>query len=140
MIQNQLFAKEQYGFRNKLSTEEASYSLTNEILTAFNNKQIVEGIFCDLRKAFDVVNHKILLNKLEHYGIVGRFNALIKSYLIERYQRVLIQNNSKSSYSDWKMIKHGVPQESILGPLFFSLIHKRPAPNEPKKYLDGFIC
>jgi hypothetical protein len=45
MIQNQIFAKEQYGFRNKVSTEEASYTLTNEILTAFNNKQIVGGIF-----------------------------------------------------------------------------------------------
>jgi hypothetical protein len=119
MVQNQIFAKEQYGFRNKLSTEEASYTLTNEILTAFNNKQIVRGIFCDLRKAFDVVNHEVLLNKLEQYGIVKRFKTLIKSYLTERYQRVIIQNNSKSSYSDWKMIKHGVPQGSILGPLFF---------------------
>jgi hypothetical protein len=52
MIQNQIFAKKQYGFRNKLSTKEASYTLT-----AFNNKQIVGGIFCDLRKAFDVVNY-----------------------------------------------------------------------------------
>jgi hypothetical protein len=55
----------------------------------------------------------VLLNKLEQYGIVGRFKASIKSYLTERYQRVIIQNNSKSSYSDWKMIKHG--------PLFFLL-------------------
>jgi hypothetical protein len=121
MIQNQLFTKEQYGFRNKLSTEGASYILTNEILTAFNNKQVVGGILCDLRKAFVIVNHEILFNKLEHYGIVGRFNALVKSYLTERYQRVLIQNNSTSSYSDWKMIKHCVLQGSILGPLFFLL-------------------
>jgi hypothetical protein len=63
----------------------------------------------------------VLLNKLEQYGIVGRFKDLIKCYLTERYQRVKIQNNSKCSYSDWKMIKHGVPQGSILGPLFFLL-------------------
>jgi hypothetical protein len=63
----------------------------------------------------------VLLNKLEQYGIVGRFKAVIKSYFTERYQRVIIQNNSKSSYSDWKMIQHGVPQGSILGPLIFLL-------------------
>jgi hypothetical protein len=89
--------------------------------TAFNNKQIVGGIFCDLRKAFGIVNHEVFLNKLEQYEIVGRFKALIKSYLTERYQIVIIQNNSKSSYSEWKMIKHGVPQGSLLGPLFFLL-------------------
>jgi hypothetical protein len=81
----------------------------------------------------------VLSNKLVQYVIVGRFKALIKSYRTERYQRVIIQNNSKSSYSDWKMIKHCVPQGSILGLLFF-IIYKHPALNEFEKYLDGFIC
>jgi hypothetical protein len=88
------------------------HTLIHEILTAFNN---------DLRKAFEVVNHKTLLNKLEQYRIVGKFNALIKSYLTERYQRVVMQDNSNNSYSDWEIVKHGVPQGSILGPLFFLL-------------------
>jgi hypothetical protein len=121
VVQNQILAKEQYGFRSKSSTDKAPYTLIHEILTAFNNKQIVVGIFCDLRKAFDVVNHKIMLNKLEQYGIVRKFNALIKSYLTERYERVIIQNNSTNSYSDLEIVKHGVPQGSILGPLFFLL-------------------
>jgi hypothetical protein len=54
VVQNQILAKEQYGFRSKSSTDKASYTLIHEILTAFNNNQIVGGIFCDLRKAFDV--------------------------------------------------------------------------------------
>jgi hypothetical protein len=58
---------------------------------------------------------------LEHYGIVGKVNALVKSYLSERYLRVVMQNNNKNSYSDWEMVKHGVPQGSISGPLFFLL-------------------
>jgi hypothetical protein len=62
-----------------------------------------------------------LLPKLEQYGILGKFKALIKSYLTKRYQRVVIPNNTKNSYSDWDIVKHGVPQGSILGPLFFLL-------------------
>jgi hypothetical protein len=82
------FFKIRYSQRNN-SVSEINYllkkHLTNEILTAFNNKQIVGGIFCYLKEAFDV-NHEVLLNKLEQYGIVGRFKAFIKSYLTERYQ------------------------------------------------------
>jgi hypothetical protein len=87
-----------------------------------NNKQIVGGIFCDLRKVLHCTNHRILLSKLQQYGILGRFKALIKSYLTERYQRVVIHNSTNnSSYSDWELVKHGVPQGSVLSPLLFLL-------------------
>jgi hypothetical protein len=119
---NNILAKEQYGFRNNSSTEIASYNIINNILKALNNKMWVGGIFCDLTKAFDYVNRNILLSKLEFYGITGRANNLIKSYLSDRYQRVLIKNNySKNCFSDWGKVKQEVPQGSILGPLFFLL-------------------
>jgi hypothetical protein len=123
---NNIIAKEQYGFRNNSSTEIASYNLINNILKSLNNKMWIGGItsISDLTKAFDYVNHNILLSKLEFYGITGRTNNLIKSYLSDRYQRVLIKNNySKNCFLDWGKVKQGVPQGSILGRLFFSSIY-----------------
>jgi hypothetical protein len=82
---------------------------------------IVGGIFCDLQKAFDCVNHKILLIKLEFYGITGITYKLIKSYLQGRYQTVVLNNHSSTSRSNWGEITHGVPQGSILVPILFLL-------------------
>jgi len=77
-------AQKQYGFRTNSATETASYNLINNILEALNNKYIVGGIFCDVTKAFDCVNHTILLSKLEFYGITGSAYNLLKSYLNDR--------------------------------------------------------
>jgi hypothetical protein len=65
----------------------ASHALLNEILKGMNNNCIVGGFFCDLKKAFGCVNQKILLEKLEIYGITGKFPTLIASYLSGRYQK-----------------------------------------------------
>jgi len=78
-------------------------------------------MFLNLQKAFDCVDHDILLNKLNNCGITGGFFKLIKNYLQNGYQRVVLNNNSSRSVSDWGKITHGVPQGSILGLLLFHL-------------------
>jgi hypothetical protein len=121
---NNLLVQEQYGFRTHSSTEKASFTLINNILTAMNNKLKVGGIFCDLKMAFGCVNHEILLNKLEFYGIEGKFKLLIRSYLTGRFQRVILGNGIDSNNSSkWERIKCDVPQGSKLGPLFFFTIY-----------------
>jgi hypothetical protein len=114
---NTLITKEQHGFRSTTSTQTPSYALLNEILKGMDNSCIVGGIFYDLEKAFDCVNHKILLKELEIYEITGKFHTLIASYLSVRYQKLVLEDIS----SDWELNKYGVPQGSILGPLLFLL-------------------
>ena len=88
-----------------------------------NNKVLVRGIFCDLEKAFDCVNHDNLLSKLKFYGISDRDLQLYQSYMGNRYCRTAIYNDSENSniVSYWARVRHGVPQGSILRPLLFLL-------------------
>jgi hypothetical protein len=75
----------QYGFQGNLSTDNAIYTILNETLTALKNKLKVKELFCDVEKAFDCVNHNILLHKLEIYGITGVSQKLYSEYLMDRY-------------------------------------------------------
>ena len=107
-----ILAQEQFGFRPNSTTNEAMYKLINETLNALNNKLIVGGIFFDLKKAFDCLNHDILLSRLQFYGVKGTPRSWIASYLQNRYMRVHITDNKSnhSRFSAWKQITDGVPQ------------------------------
>jgi len=89
---NNICVQEHYGFRTHSSTEQAAFTLINSFLTAMNSNQMVGGTLCDLQKALVCVNHKILLEKLELYGVEGKFERLIESYLTGRYQTVTLNN------------------------------------------------
>ena len=107
--------KYQFGFRKNHSTEHALIELVDQIKLNMSGNQMTCGIFIDLSKAFDTVNHQILIDKLEHYGIRGKALDIFRSYLSNRKQYVHI-GNSKSKLLP---ISCGVPQGSVLGPLFF---------------------
>ena len=112
---NSILTAHQFGFRAHHSTEQATFPLINSISEAMNRNLMTGGIFCDLQKAFDSVNHEIIFEKIQFYGIVGKFKTLIQSYFNNSYQKVTWNNNS----SAWEKIHCGVPQNSILGHLLF---------------------
>ena len=107
----------QYGFRKSHSTTHALISITEQIRKALDNKDFAVGVFVDFQKAFDTVDHNILLDKLNRYGITGTTNEWFRSYLRDRKQFVSILGFE----SNQRSLSHGVPQGSVLGPLLFLL-------------------
>ena len=114
---NKMIYSRQFGFRANHSSNHALISCTESIKKELDNKNIVGGVFIDLQKAFDTVNHKILCDKLSYYGFRGKINLLISSFLTNRKQFVSINGYNSTSLD----VKCGVPQGSTLGPLLFLL-------------------
>lgn len=112
---NKLLHSQQFGFTRGRSTTDAASVLIKHIYDAWENSQDAVGIFCDLSKAFDCVEHDTLLHKLKHYGLSTEALNLMKSYLRERTQKVVVNRIESGGAT----VKLGVPQGSILGPFLF---------------------
>ena len=114
---NNLLSKHQSGFHPDDSCIYQLIAITHDIFSSFdcNPTRKTRSVFLDISKAFDRVWHDGLLFKLEKNGVSGNLFQLIESFLSDRFQRVL----PNGQRSDWETIQAGVPQDSILGPLFF---------------------
>ena len=115
--QKQILYCHQYGFWKLYSKEMALIEITDNIKRFLGERNYVIGIFIDFKKAFDTVDHEIMLRKLDCYGIRGHANMFFGSYLIIRRQFIV----AYGVQSDIGFVKCGVPQGSVLGPLFFLL-------------------
>jgi len=112
---HKILYRNQFGFRKGYSTQLALILLVDKISQAIDKGEYCIGLFLDLSKAFDTIDHNILINKLYHYGIRGTSLEWFKSYLTDRKQYVTFNGEN----SERSQIKCGVPQGSILGPLLF---------------------
>jgi len=113
--QNSILYEYQFGFRKNHSTVQAVMEVLDNIYEHCDNHEVTMGIYLDLQKAFDTVNHSILLKKLNMYGVRGIVLKWFTSYLSNRHQYVAMSKYE----SAFETVNCGVPQGSVLGPLLF---------------------
>ena len=117
LISKNIIYDKQFGFRKGHSTSHAINYSVNNVLQGIEGKKHIIGIFIDLSKAFDTLDHEKLMVKLENYGIRGNSYQLMESYISSRKQYTSFLNTK----SDQEFVIYGVPQGSVLGPLLFLL-------------------
>ena len=116
--ENKVFSTQQYGFRPNRSTEIAALELMDRNIDNMNKSRCPINLYVDLSKAFDSLDHNILLSKLIFYGLDDKAINLSRSYLSNRDQFVQL-DNIKSNHH---LISRGIPQGSVIGPLLFNIV------------------
>ena len=132
---HKILYKLQFGFREGHSTIHALLELIEKIYSNLDERNCGIGIFLDLSKAFDTIDHSILLHKLSYYGFRGIIHKWFSSYLANRRQYTVVNGIKSQS----KLIAKGVPQGSVLGPILFTLFvndMKTATSLEPRLFAD----